>query len=151
MGRGGRSGLSGASSEGDIGGGGGERLDCRRLLGFWGIAAAERTLRILLDRYEPLVRSPRRCQGPAAARVGLRCASLGTLALRGGRRELARVGIGNGGSWFSCAPGLGDRVWCDAMPLWIMAALRMPLARELPPAAAVALPLPLPSTRLKLL
>jgi hypothetical protein len=52
--------------------------------------------------------------------------SLGALTLTGGFRELARVGMGNGGSLGSVRLGLLTR-WCVAMPFWIMAALRMPL------------------------
>jgi hypothetical protein len=48
LGRGGSLGLSGASVEGENGGG--ERLPCRRDLWFRGMAAAERTLRMLFAR-----------------------------------------------------------------------------------------------------
>lgn len=45
--------------------------------------------------------------------------------------ELALVGIGNGGSRISGRLGLGDRALCVEIPFWIIAALRMMLAREL--------------------
>lgn len=52
--------------------------------------------------------------------------SLGALALKGGFLELARVGMGNGGSFGSVRLGL-LALWCEAMPLWIMADRRMTL------------------------
>src|SRR3569833_2368539 len=69
---------------------------------------------------------PLRCQA-SPGRVGLRWPSLGALMLIGGFRELARVGMGKGGSRGSGRLGLRDRPWWVAMPLWIMAALRMTL------------------------
>ena len=90
-GRGGRLGLSGASVEGDNGGG--ERLPWRRCLWLRGKAAAERTFLMLLARYTRP--EPRRWK--VSPLVGLLCPSLGALALNGSFRELARVGIGNGG------------------------------------------------------
>lgn len=49
--------------------------------------------------------------------------------LMGGFRELARVGIGNGGSLWSGRLGLRARPACVAIPFWIMAALRITLDR----------------------
>lgn len=105
--------------------GGGERLPCRLFLWFRGKAAADLTLRMLLARLwlRPM---PLLCQ-PSPDLVGLRCPSLGALMLIGGFRELALVGMGNGGSRGSGRLGLLLRPAWVAMPLWIMAALRMPL------------------------
>ncbi len=58
--------------------------------------------------------------------MGLARPSLGALALTGGFLELARVGIGNGGSLASGRLGLRGRWWLT-MPFWIIAALRMML------------------------
>jgi hypothetical protein len=57
--------------------------------------------------------------------VGLARPSLGALTLIGGFLELARVGIGKGGSCGSGKLGLLARWWV-AIPFWIIAALRIP-------------------------
>jgi hypothetical protein len=102
LGSGGNVGLSGASVEAENGGG--DRLPCR--LYRWlrcGIAAADRTFLMLLALYAlrlpPAPPIPLRCQlSPPTPLVGLLWPSLGALALMGGFRELARVGMGKGGS-----------------------------------------------------
>jgi hypothetical protein len=102
LGSGGSPGLSGASVDGENGGG--ERLPRRRYLWVRGRAAAERTLRMLFAR-EWLRFEPRLGHAPEAP-LGLVRPSLGALALTGGYLELARVGIGNGGSFGSVRLGL---------------------------------------------
>lgn len=107
LGRGGSPGLSG-SSDGEKGGG--ERLPCLLLyLGFTGIAAADRTLRMLLARLW-LFLMPLLCHGSFGL-VGLRWPSLGALTLVGGFLELALVGMGKGGSRGSGRLGLLARPW----------------------------------------